>query len=177
MTDPTAPTATWGRELNGADEVSAAGSLYGFGNGDALGGGVGLSSTGEGGGGVADGFCIGLGGLRLARTHGCSGCPGGGGDRFRQRKSRTWGTSSLGVGSIRYQIESLTGRSSPEVIQRVVRQNDGRFRSCYQRGLQANPNLTGRVMVKFAIDRHGQVAVATDGGSDFPDAAVRRCVI
>jgi hypothetical protein len=31
--------------------------------------------------------------------------------------------------------------------------------------------------VKFVIDRGGAVALATDGGSDIPDDAVRRCVI
>jgi hypothetical protein len=71
----------------------------------------------------------------------------------------------------------VNGRLPPEVIQRVIRQNSGRYRFCYENGLRTNPTLAGRVTVKFAIGRHGEVAVATDGGSDLPDATVRQCVV
>jgi hypothetical protein len=71
----------------------------------------------------------------------------------------------------------VNGRLPAEVIQRVVRQNDGRYRFCYSSALRANPNLQGRVTVRFLIDRTGAVAVAADGGSDIPDEGVRRCVV
>jgi hypothetical protein len=58
-----------------------------------------------------------------------------------------------------------------------VRQNFGRYTFCYQNGLKANPNLEGRVAVRFVIDRSGAVAFAADGGSDLPDAGVRQCVV
>ncbi len=74
-------------------------------------------------------------------------------------------------------MASVGGRLPPEVIQRVVRQNFGRMRLCYESGLRTNPSLAGRVSVKFVIDRGGAVAVAADGGSDLPDDAVRECVI
>jgi len=60
----------------------------------------------------------------------------------------------------------VNGRLPPEVIQRIVRQNFGRFRLCYENGLRTNPNLQGRVAVKFVIDRAGSVSTASDGGSD-----------
>ncbi len=63
------------------------------------------------------------------------------------------------------------------MIRRIVRQNDGRYRFCYESGLKANPNLQGRVTVRFLIDRTGAVAVASDSGSDIPDENVRRCVV
>ena len=40
----------------------------------------------------------------------------------------------------------VSGRLPPEVIQRIVRQNFGRFRLCYENGLRNNPNLQGRVV-------------------------------
>lgn len=45
-----------------------------------------------------------------------------------------------------------------EVVNRIVRQNYGRFRLCYETGLRNNPNLAGRIGVKFVIDRSGAVA-------------------
>ena len=72
---------------------------------------------------------------------------------------------------------TLSGRLPPEVIQRVVRQNFGRFRLCYQQGLSRNPNLEGRVSARFVIDRSGAVTNVANGGSDLPDSAVVSCVI
>jgi len=72
---------------------------------------------------------------------------------------------------------SVSGRLPREVIQRIVRQNFGRFRLCYDNGLRTNPNLQGRVTAKFVIDRTGAVSAASDGGSDLRDKAVVDCVI
>ena len=71
----------------------------------------------------------------------------------------------------------VNGRLPPEVIQRIVRQNYGRFRLCYENGLRNNPNLQGRVGVRFVIGRDGAVSNVSNGGSDMPDAAVVQCVV
>ncbi len=63
------------------------------------------------------------------------------------------------------------------MIQRIVRQNFGRFRACYEAGLRAHPALTGRVGVRFVIGRDGAVSSVADGGSDIPDHAVTSCVV
>jgi hypothetical protein len=65
----------------------------------------------------------------------------------------------------------------PELIQRVVRQNYGRFRACYEIGLRTNPNLTGRVTARFIISRDGSVTNAANGGSDLPNSEVVSCVV
>ena len=84
----------------------------------------------------------------------------------------------LELGSrMREGVSQVSGRLPPEVIQRVVRQNFGRFRMCYEQGLSANPNLTGRVAVRFAISSDGSVATAQNGGSDLPDSKVVGCVV
>lgn len=70
---------------------------------------------------------------------------------------------------------TVAGRLPPEVIQRIVRQNFGRFRLCYDAGLRKNPNLQGTVSIKFTINREGAAVDAT-GEGDMPDADVVRCV-
>ena len=63
----------------------------------------------------------------------------------------------------------------PEVIQRVVRANFGRFRACYQHGLATQPDLSGRVAVKFTIDPQGGVVDAHAEGT-LPDKKVVSCI-
>lgn len=79
--------------------------------------------------------------------------------------------------TIRMGATSVSGRLPPEVIQRIVRQNFGRFRLCYEKGLEKNPALEGRVAVRFVIGRDGAVTSATNGGSDLPDDAVIACIV
>jgi hypothetical protein len=70
----------------------------------------------------------------------------------------------------------VTGRLPPEVIRRIVRQNFGRFRLCYENGLRLNRALEGRVSTRFVIDTAGAVASVTDAGSDLPSASTVSCV-
>ena len=135
---------------------------------------LGLAGPDQGGGGTSN--SIGLGGFgALGHTGSCAGagpCDGIGIGRGRP--------SGAHVGHFkgpRYATPTTNGRLAPEVIQRVVRLNDGRYRACYENGLRTDPGLQGRVTVKFMIDRTGGVAVAADGGSDIPDEGVRRCVV
>jgi hypothetical protein len=79
--------------------------------------------------------------------------------------------------SVRMGMTMVSGRLPPEAVQRVIRQRFGRFRGCYQRGLLRDAGLTGRVVVRFVIDRDGAVPAAVDGGSDLPDPEVIACVL
>jgi tetratricopeptide (TPR) repeat protein len=72
---------------------------------------------------------------------------------------------------------SVSGRLPPEAIQRIVRQNYGRFRACYERGLLRNPRIGGRVTARFKIRGDGSVVNIENGGSSLPDADVVRCVL
>jgi type IV secretory pathway VirB10-like protein len=69
------------------------------------------------------------------------------------------------------------GQIEPEIIQRVIRANFGRFRLCYENGLRNCPNLQGRVAVRFVIDIDGSVKQPRDAGSDHADASVTACVV
>lgn len=171
--DPNAPTAPWGRDTSlGNDPLSARGNMWGDSIGDAFGaGGLGLSGIGEGGGGRGEG--IGLGSIGTI-GHGAG---TGSGQGFGSGHGRLGGTHKTRAPQVRMGATQVNGRLPPEVIQRIVRQNYGRFRLCYENGLRSNPNLQGRVGVRFVIGRDGAVSNVSNGGSDLPDASVIQCVI
>ena len=171
--DPNTPTAPWGRDRAlGADSLSAIGNLFGQDLGEAFGtGGLALSGPGQGGGGK--GHAIGISDIGDGLGAGPGRGPGWGrGTGFSGR-----GTHRTSVPRVRVGSTQVSGRLPPEVIQRIVRQNFGRFRNCYEQGLSRNPNLEGRIAVRFVIGRDGAVSSAANGGSDLPDSAVTSCVI
>jgi hypothetical protein len=171
--DPNAPTAPWGRDTSlGTDEVSAMGNMWGDEIGEAFGsGGLGLSGIGEGGGGRGEG--IGLGNIGTL-GHGAG---TGTGQGFGSGHGRLGGSHRTATPQVRMGETKVSGRLPPEVIRRIVRQNYGRFRLCYEQGLGRNPNLEGRVTVRFVIGRDGAVSNVSNGGSDLPDSNVVNCVV
>ena len=171
--DPNAPTAPWGRDDSlGSDALSARGNMWGADIGESFGaGGLGLSGIGEGGGGRGEG--IGLGSIGTL-GHG-SGT--GSGQGFGNGSGRLSGDHKAKAPQVRMGATTVSGRLPPEVIQRIVRQSFGRFRLCYENGLRNNPNLQGRVAVRFVIDRSGAVSSTGNGGSDLPDSSVVSCVV
>jgi hypothetical protein len=169
------PTALWGADVaNGPDASDAWGNLFGEEIGESGGeGGLTLSGTGTGGG--YRGEWIGLGTEGVCHPN-CGVGPGPGGI------GRGVGRNGPGHQSKAPRLTSVGetvvgGHLAPELIQRVVRQNFGRFRGCYESGLRTNPNLTGRVTTRFVIDRDGAVSNASNGGSDLPDSKVVSCVV
>jgi hypothetical protein len=63
-----------------------------------------------------------------------------------------------------------------EVVRRIVRQNFGRFRLCYENALRMDPSLAGTVRTRFVVETDGSVAKVTDAGSTLPDAAAVACM-
>jgi len=175
---PNAPTVPWGTTLNGANDVNAVGHLFGSSIDDAMGtGGWGLTGPGEGGGGFAQTIGLGNGFGPLGGTGSCTG--GGPCNGIGHGTGKLPGEHKPGFhGGIREPGPiQANGHLAAEIIQRIVRQNSGRFRFCYEQGLKGNPTLTGRVSVKFMIARDGSVGVAADAGSDIPDSSVTSCVV
>ncbi len=169
------PSAAWGADVaTGPDASDAWGELFGKEPGESGGfGGIGLSGLGSGGGGLGTGIGIGTSGACNPNCGVGLGCPGighsfGGTGR---------GHHPTGPRLALTGITSVSGHLPPEVIQRIVRQNYGRFRACYENGLTANPNLSGRVTARFIIGRDGAVSNAANGGSDLPDSKVVSCVL
>jgi hypothetical protein len=146
-----------------------------------MGYGLSLWGTGQGGGGT--GLGVGIDGV------GSTVGGGGGGTGkwgFGMGDKDGWGNGH-GPGRGGHVTNAPTLRAPPtidtngrlpaEVIQRIVRQNFGRFRLCYESGLRQNPGLHGRVVTKFVIGRDGHVAQAQDAGSDLPSQEVVSCVV
>jgi hypothetical protein len=71
----------------------------------------------------------------------------------------------------------VNGRLPTPVVSRIIRQNYGRFRLCYENALRHHPDLRGSVVVKLVIGRDGSVVTAQDGGSDLPDQETVSCVV
>ncbi|MBI4956955.1 MAG: AgmX/PglI C-terminal domain-containing protein, partial [Myxococcales bacterium] len=124
---------------------------------------------GEGGGGRGEG--IGLGNIGTI-GHGAG---TGTGQGFGSGHGRLGGSHRAKPPQVRMGATNVSGRLPPEVIQRIVRQNFGRFRMCYEAALRNNPNLQGRVSVNFVIGRDGRVSNVSAGG-DIPDPSVPSCV-
>jgi hypothetical protein len=176
-----APVAAWARpDAFGKDPLSALGNMWGPTIADAAGvGGLGLTGVGEGGGGFGEGIGLGdhgqLGhGLGDGDGPGIGNGPGGIGHGHGRLPSTY---VPKGIKMREGVFEAGGGRIPAEVIQRIVRQNFGRFRLCYEDGMRGNPALGGRVAVKFIIDRTGAVSLASDGGSDLPDQKVIGCIV
>jgi hypothetical protein len=157
------PTSPFGREIaSGIDPVSGKGNIWGDTIGDAGGaGGLTLSGPGDGGGGPGNY----IDGGRI-RTVGPGGPPG-----FVLGPHKVKAPGIMRVGQT-----IASGHLPADVIQRVVRQNFGRFKGCYEAGLRGNPSLAGRVAVRFVIGHDGEVSNVGNGGSDLPDAGVVSCV-
>ena len=167
-----APSTPWGAELAaGSDQANAHGDLFSPDIGDAFGHGLGVSGTEQGGGGkgsgvsvsfVGSGTCVGVSCLGDGNFGSSLGKLGRG---HRAVSPRVRMAHDVGV----------SGRLPSDVIQRIVRQNFGRFRQCYEVGLRSNPNLEGRVTARVVIGRDGAVSNVSAGG-DLPDASVSSCV-
>lgn len=169
-----------------ADAFTAMGGMLGRTLGESEGaGGLALSGIGEGGGGFGDG--IGLGRIgTIGHTDGLPGLGTGGAGTRLTGFGTGWGGSWGGRLGRTHRWRGpycrcgahtqVSGRLPPETVQRIVRQNFGRFRACYESALTRNPSLEGRVSTQFVIGRDGSVASVADAGSSLPDAAVKSCV-
>lgn len=162
----------WSDITNGADALSARGNMWGDAVGESFGiGGLGLSGIGEGGGGKFMG--IGLGSIgTIGHGNGL-----GDGQGFGNGHGRLNGGHRTRTPIVRIGTTSVNGRLPPEIVQRIMRQNYGRFRMCFENGLRNNPSLNGRVTIRFVIGRDGSVSNVGNGGSDLPDSGVVSCVL
>ncbi|MGK4000882.1 AgmX/PglI C-terminal domain-containing protein [Sorangium sp. So ce1024] len=66
--------------------------------------------------------------------------------------------------------EPMKGRAHipPHVVRRVVHENFGAMRACYEKGLRKNPKLEGRIPVHLVVNAQGKVTYA--GDADRPPA-------
>ncbi len=162
-------SSPWDRQDSpGTDALSARGNMWGSEPGDSF--GLGLSGIGEGGGGRSEG--VGLGSVgAIGRGAGT-----GTGQGFGAGSGRLGGAHRTRPPQVRMGATSVSGRLPPEVVQRIVRQNFGRFRGCYEAELGRSSTASGRVSVRFVIARDGSVRSAQDAGSTITSRTFINCV-
>ncbi|MCC7542236.1 MAG: AgmX/PglI C-terminal domain-containing protein [Deltaproteobacteria bacterium] len=71
----------------------------------------------------------------------------------------------------------VRGPLSADVVARVIRQHLGEIRLCYERGLATQPDLHGRVTVRFVVSAGGVVQSATGASTNLRDPSVERCIV
>jgi hypothetical protein len=117
----------------------------------------------------------------------CDPCPGGaagggltgadfatlGGDVAPSLAGATGGSGSPTLTPARVEV---TGPLPAEAVQRIVRQNFGRIRLCYEKGLGKNPGLKGHVELGFSITPKGETSAVAMKGSDLADADALECI-
>jgi tetratricopeptide (TPR) repeat protein len=143
--------------------ATATGNMWGDPIGDSFGsGGLGSSGTGAGGGGRGEGMGLsGIGSLGSGSGHG-----------------RLGGSHATSNVKVRWGAFEVRGQLPKEVVQRIVRQNFGRFRLCYEQALARNPSLQGNVGITFVIDESGSVQnPRPNGAQELDDTAMQNCVV
>ena len=127
-------------------------------------GGLGSRGSGLGGGGTADG----LGGLGTkGKGSGASGYGSGGGEVGTKGEG---GISTMGGDPI------ILGALDKSLIDAVIRRNMSQIRYCYQRELTKNPELGGKIVVKFVIAKDGSVSSATTKQTTMNNGTVESCI-
>lgn len=118
-------------------------------NGESSGSGSGVSTAGVGGGNGSKGLSGGLG----------------------QGK-----TGAGGVGLIDEESE-IVGGLDREVIAQYIKTQLGQILYCYERQLSANPNLYGKIAVKFTIAGSGSVETQSINDTTLKNSSVESCIL
>jgi outer membrane biosynthesis protein TonB len=83
---------------------------------------------------------------------------------------------AAGVGLIEEESE-ISGGLDPEVIAQYIKSQLGQILYCYERQLSANPELFGKVAVKFTIGPNGQVEARNINNSTLKNTNVEGCIL
>lgn len=146
--------------------------------GGGLGGGSGSGKRGAMGlGGIGEGNSISTGGPGDALDGlGAGGFGGGGNGAGGGRNSGGGGKIRVGSVSAPAADSVLEGSLSREEIEAVIRANLAKIKACYERSLQANRGLAGRVMTNFTIQQNGRVATSRIVNSDLGNRTAENCI-
>jgi len=74
-------------------------------------------------------------------------------------------------------MAAVRGSLSREVIRRVIRRHINRVRYCYERQLQSEPSLEGRLTIRFTIAATGNSQSAAAVADTLGSGAVQSCVV
>lgn len=149
--------------LKGGDPGSDADKVFGQVGGVGVGGpGNGLSSV-KGGGGT--GLSRGIDGLRASGP------------------SEGVGTGDKGESRVRAVVRESAPQDldsatlDPNAVAAKIRQYKGALVACYESALKRNPSLSGKVTLRFTINKIGKVSKAEIETDTMHDEDVNRCII
>lgn len=126
-------------------------------------GGMGLRGTGAGGGGEGFGR---VGGLGKVDTGGGKGTGAKIGEKEKKKVEPNMSRGSPNVGDY----------CDPQNIKRVVSGKSNAIQYCYERELQTNPELSGKVVAQWKVGLDGQVKSASVANSTINNSKVESCV-
>lgn len=132
---------------------------------------TGTTTTGGGGSAAKEGPTYRLGGIA---TKGRAGGTG----NFKEGTALAGG--NVGSGDIVAMVDEETvieGGLDRDAISEVIRRNLGQIRYCYERQLSSNPELYGKVLVKFTIGATGMVSEQRVDSSTLKSAMVEGCIM
>lgn len=93
-----------------------------------------------------------------------------------------YGTGGLGAKSRATVVpggegESFSGSIDREAIRRVIRENQRQIQACYEKTLNKNPNLYGKVILEWVIVGNGRVSSARVSSSSLKNSEVEQCIL
>ncbi len=154
-----------------------------------------LSDFGGGSSGNLDEVLSGISGIKTSGTPGGSGLGNGarGGmstgsgtgiddmiDGLTSAKFQKFGNKTAKMVVSDSKIEVEAGKSAgrePESVMSVVNSHRSAIEYCYQRALRKNPNLRGKISVRFVISASGSVKDVKVIASTLNDPSVEKCII
>jgi Ca-activated chloride channel family protein len=128
------------------------------------GGLLGVVGTGRGGGGSS----FGVGGLGVSGVGGYGHGSAAGAGKMGKKDVQVRAAAGTPV---------VLGSLSKDAIHPILRRQAGRFRHLYERALQRNPSLSGKIVVRFTIDGRGQVVEAAVTATTVNDAALEAAIV
>jgi hypothetical protein len=77
---------------------------------------------------------------------------------------------------VKFDKPSVSKNYDPEWVRRVIRKNRDQIKWCYQKELQRNPDLVGKLVLSFKIAPDGSLRSPNIVKNDLGTAAVGECL-
>jgi hypothetical protein len=127
----------------------------------------------------SQGLPAGVGGGTTGHKLGNVGTSGKGGGVAQAKGVGGLSLGNVGNASVGVLVEEteVEGGLDKDVIARVIQSEIGQIRYCYERQLSANPDLFGKIQVKFTIGANGQVIAQNIGTTTLQSPMVEGCIL
>jgi TonB family protein len=92
------------------------------------------------------------------------------------------GSTGVGVtekrvsGVVRSEAPAVDGELDPALVSKEVRARIGAVKACYERALKRNPNLSGKIKVRWTITAAGTVSGVDIADDSMGDSEVSSCI-